>query len=99
MVTSEDGILARFAAAELSAVTSRPVRVLDGGNAAWPQAGYVLSGDDPTFLHEPYDAVASGWRETEPEAQKAGFRRYLSWELGLVAELREDDTVPFKTFA
>ena len=30
---------------------------------------------------------------------KAGFRRYLSWELGLVAELREDDTVPFKTFA
>ncbi len=56
-------------------------------------------GDEPRFLHEPYDAVASGWRETEPEAQKAGFRRYLSWELGLVAELREDDTVPFKTFA
>ncbi len=99
VVTSEDGILARFAAAELSAATARPVRVLDGGNAAWQQAGYGLSGEDPTFLHEPYDAVASGWRETEPEAQKAGFRRYLSWELGLVAELREDDTVPFKTFA
>jgi rhodanese-related sulfurtransferase len=99
VVTSEDGLLARFAAAELSAVTSRPVRVLDGGNQAWAQAGDQLSGDDPSFLHEPFDAVASGWRETEPEAQKAGFRRYLSWELGLVAELRQDDTVPFKTFA
>jgi rhodanese-related sulfurtransferase len=99
VVSSEDGVLARFAAAELSAVTSRPVRVLDGGNAAWLQAGYGLSAEDSAFLHEPFDAVASGWRETEPEAQKAGFRRYLSWELGLVAELREDDTVPFKTFA
>jgi rhodanese-related sulfurtransferase len=99
VVSSEDGIAARFAAAELSAVTSRPVSVLDGGSAAWRQAGYGLPGEEATFLHEPYDAVASGWRETEPEAQKAGFRRYLSWELGLVAELNEDDTVPFKTFA
>ena len=98
VVTSADGLLARFAAAELSGVAGRPVRVLDGGVAAWRDLGYELETGDGRRLHDPDDAVASGWRETDPERQKEGFRRYLSWELGLVAELSEDDTVPFKPF-
>ncbi|MCK9922309.1 rhodanese-related sulfurtransferase [Frankia sp. AgPm24] len=99
VVTSPDGVLARYAAADLTAVTEREVRVLDGGTAAWRAAGLPVETDQVTWLHEPNDVVSSGWRETDPEARKAGFRRYLAWELGLVAELEQDDTVPFTTFA
>ncbi|WP_072803585.1 rhodanese-like domain-containing protein [Rhodococcoides yunnanense] len=97
-LTSTDGVLARLAATELSAVTSRPIRVLDGGTDAWTKAGFALDTENASWLHAGDDVVRSGWRETDPEERKAGFRRYLSWELGLVAELSEDDTVPFKSF-
>ena len=40
VLTSEDGTIARFAAAELR--TRRPVRVLAGGTAAWKAAGLPL---------------------------------------------------------
>ncbi|WP_261561698.1 rhodanese-like domain-containing protein [Frankia tisae] len=98
VVTSTDGVLARYAAAELTSLTDRPVQVLDGGTDAWRQAGFPVETDRTIWLHEPEDVVASGWRETDLEARKAGFRHYLSWELGLVAELDQDDTVPFATF-
>lgn len=97
-LTSEDSVLATFAATELAEVTDRPVQVLDGGTAAWQAAGLPLETGTESWLHEPEDVVPSGWRETDPERRKAGFRRYLSWELGLVAELEQDDTVPFKTY-
>lgn len=99
VLTSEDGVLARLAAAELAAATDRPVRVLAGGTAAWRARGFPLAQGAEPALHPADDVVASGWRETDPQRQKAAFRRYLSWELGLVAELREDDTVPFTSFA
>lgn len=97
-VTSEDSVLARFAAAELADVTDRPVWVLDGGTDAWAAAGKPVEADAEDLLHPTEDVVPSGWRETDIERRKAGFRRYLSWELGLVAELAQDDTVPFKKF-
>src|SRR5215470_10309081 len=40
VLTSEDGVIARFAAAELRA--SRPVKVLEGGTAAWKASGLPL---------------------------------------------------------
>jgi rhodanese-related sulfurtransferase len=98
VVTSEDSVLARFAAADLSGLTHRPVQVLDGGTQAWQAAGLPLEIGTESWLNEPDDVVPSGWRETDLERRKAGFRRYLSWELGLVAELEQDDTVPFKKF-
>lgn len=97
-LTSEDGVAARFAAAELSGLTDRPVQVLDGGVGAWKAAGLPVESGTESWLDEPDDVVPSGWRESDPERRKAGFRRYLSWELGLVAELDADDTVPFKKF-
>ena len=99
VLVSEDDLVARFAAAELSEVTSRPVAVLEGGIKAWQKAGLPLETGTERFLHAPNDLVRSGWREIDPEEQKAGFRWYLGWELGLPEELRADDTVPFRTFA
>lgn len=97
-LTSEDSLLARFAAADLAASTDRQVQVLDGGTKAWETAGHELESGTENWLHPHEDVVPSGWRETDLESRKAGFRRYLSWELGLVAELEQDDTVPFKKF-
>lgn len=97
-LTSEDGVLARFAAAELAATTNRRVQVLDGGTSAWKAAGLQTETGVENWLHQPDDVVPSGWREADSELRKAGFRRYLSWELGLVGELDQDDTVPFKRF-
>lgn len=98
VLTSEDSVLARFAAAELAEATQRPVQVLDGGTKAWAASGYALEAGVEHWLHQPDDVVPSGWRETDPERRKAGFRRYLDWELGLVSELAQDDTVPFKKY-
>lgn len=98
VLTSEDSVLARFAAADLAAVTERPVQVLEGGTEAWRSAGLPLDSRTASWLHEADDVVPSGWRESDLERRKAGFRRYLSWELGLVAELDQDDTVPFKKY-
>ncbi|MFN3007421.1 rhodanese-like domain-containing protein [Mycolicibacterium wolinskyi] len=98
VLTSEDAVLARFAAADLAAETDRDVAVLDGGTQAWRAAGLPLESRTESWLHDADDVVPSGWRETDPERRKAGFRRYLSWELGLVAELEQDDTVPFRKF-
>lgn len=99
VLAGADDRLARYAGAELASATNRPVLVLDGGLAAWRDAGHAVESGNERWLHEPDDVVASGWRETDLERRKEGFRRYLSWELGLVAELDQDDTVPFKTFA
>ena len=98
VVTSEDSVLARFAAAELAGLTARPVQVLDRGTRAWEAAGLPLEAGTESWLHEPQDVVRSGWRETDLEKRKDGFRWYLGWELGLVAELEQDDLVPFKRF-
>lgn len=98
VLASSDGKLARYAAVELAAATHRQVQVLDGGTVAWREAGHPVESGNEKWLHEADDVVASGWRETDLERRKEGFRRYLSWELGLVAELDEDDTVPFKNF-
>jgi rhodanese-related sulfurtransferase len=71
-VTSPDSVLARFAAAELSGITNRPVQVLEGGTQAWEAAGLPLNADAGRWLHEPHDVVRSGWRETDLEKRKAG---------------------------
>lgn len=97
-VTSTDGVSAAFAAADLAALTNREVWWLDGGFAAWRSAGLPVESGTERWLSAPDDIVASGWREPDPQRRRAAFRRYLDWELGLVAELAVDDTVPFRRF-
>ncbi len=43
VLTSPDGVLARYAAPELAQATGRPVVVLAGGTDAWIRAGYSIS--------------------------------------------------------
>jgi 3-mercaptopyruvate sulfurtransferase SseA len=94
VLTSPDGMLARLAVAEAKALTRAPVRVLDGGTAAWVRAAHPLERDrtnppDAACVDaylRPYD------RNTGVEA---AMRAYLAWEIDLVHEIERDGTVRF----
>src|SRR3984893_1303933 len=57
VLTSDDGSVARFAAAELR--TRRPVKVLAGGTAAWKAAGLPLDTGMGRLAREPDDVALS----------------------------------------
>ncbi|MDE2515788.1 MAG: thiosulfate sulfurtransferase [Rhodospirillales bacterium] len=94
VITSPDGMAARYAVPEIAALTKARVRVLEGGTAAWHDFGRPLNRDrtDPPdqdcidFYLRPYD------RNTGIEEAMAA---YLSWEIDLVHEIARDGTVHF----
>jgi 3-mercaptopyruvate sulfurtransferase SseA len=93
VLTSPDGYLAAFAAAELTAAGGADVQVLDGGSDGWARSarplqsgpGELLSPDVDVY-RRPYEGTGAG-----PEAMQA----YLDWEYGLVAQLERDGTHHF----
>ncbi len=94
VLTSPDGVQARWAWAEAQALTQGRVAVLQGGTKAWEAAGQPLNRDRANppdtacvdFYLRPYDRNAG-----IEEAMKA----YLSWEIDLVHEIERDGTVRF----
>jgi rhodanese-related sulfurtransferase len=94
ILTSPDATLARLAVPEVKVMTAAPVRVLDGGTAAWHAHGRPLDKDrtNPAdadcidFYLRPYDRN-SGIEEA--------MHAYLSWEIDLVHEIERDGTVAF----
>ena len=93
VLTSPDGELARFAAADLEALSGRPPRVLAGGTDAWKTAGlpietgltHAASADDDVY-RRPYEGT---------DNSKAAMQAYLDWEFGLVEQLERDATHGF----
>lgn len=95
VLTSPDGLLARFAAAEIQAISPLPVRVLDGGTAAWQAAGLPLTTQDTHLLHTTDDA----WRSPyELPDRFQAFHDYLDWEIKLLEQIQQDTTVHFQIF-
>jgi rhodanese-related sulfurtransferase len=92
VLTSEDGIIARHAAAELS--TRRPVKVLAGGTAAWKSAGLPLEAGMGPLASEP-DDVALSARE-RPADRERYMREYLAWEIDLVNQIARDTDCRFR---
>jgi hypothetical protein len=93
VLTSQDGILAGLAAPEAIALTPRPVRYLEGGNAAWRTAGHSLTADDPRMADEAVDIWLKPYER--PDDQRAAMREYLSWEIDLLARIERDGTIDF----
>jgi rhodanese-related sulfurtransferase/predicted metal-dependent enzyme (double-stranded beta helix superfamily) len=92
VLTSPDGVLARSVAAEFAVRSGRDVRAIAGGTQAWRGAGLPTSSGAEGVLTGDDDHWYSPYAETDPAARDAGFRAYLDWELGLVAQLaREGD--------
>jgi len=91
--TSPDGTLARLAAAEIGATDHREIRVLDGGTAAWRDAGLPLTKDREAMADTPNDC----WRRPyDPYAGEGARERYLSWEIELVRQIEREGDLGFR---
>jgi len=93
VLTSGDGTIARFAAAELR--TLRPVKVLAGGTAAWQAAGLPLETGMSRLANEPDDLSVSA-RDRPPAERERHMREYLAWEIDLVNQIARDPDCRFR---
>jgi len=92
VLTSEDGTIARYAAAELS---TRRVKVLAGGTAAWIAAGLPLETGMGPLASKP-DDVALSARDRPPAERERYMREYLTWEVDLVNQIARDTDCRFR---
>jgi rhodanese-related sulfurtransferase len=93
--TSEDGVLARLAAADAIAL-GRAARYLDGGTAAWRAAGLALEAGETRMADEPIDAWLRPYDRAK--SQEEAMNEYIAWELGLVSQIERDATAHFRLF-
>jgi rhodanese-related sulfurtransferase len=93
VLTSEDGAIASYAAAELRA--PRPVKLLAGGTAAWKAAGLPLETGMGPLASEP-DDVALSARDRPPSERERYMREYLAWEIDLVNQITRDPDCRFR---
>ncbi|KQP22739.1 rhodanese-like domain-containing protein [Pseudorhodoferax sp. Leaf267] len=98
VLTSADGALAPYAAADLRALLAArqdpaQVLVLDGGTNAWAAAGLPLEGGEARLATPRTDRYRRPYEGTD--APRAAMQAYLDWEFGLVEQLGRDGTHHF----
>lgn len=93
VLASPDGVLAQFAAPEVTALTGRPAFVLEGGTQAWAKAGFPLEQGLQRAASEPDDVYRRPYEGADHPA--SAMQAYLDWEFGLVAQLERDGTHGF----
>lgn len=95
--TSEDGRLAKLAAADCAARwPDRSLAALEGGTAAWAAAGLPLVPGMETALHPEEDVYHRPYdRETGVET---AMQAYLDWEVALAGQIERDGTLRFPEF-
>jgi rhodanese-related sulfurtransferase len=92
--TSGDGVLARLAASDLNKSASRPTLALDGGTAAWREAGFGLEQGETRLASLP-DDIRLPAREQGANIEEA-MQAYLSWEIALAEQMATDDDQRFR---
>ncbi|MBF0276142.1 MAG: thiosulfate sulfurtransferase [SAR324 cluster bacterium] len=93
VLSSEDGTLALLAAAELEAIATVPVKVLEGGNLAWEKSGYALH-QYPEHMADDADDIWLRPYEKDWGVEEA-MQDYLTWEVGLVPQIQRDGSSNF----
>ena len=94
MLTSEDGILAGLALADVQTLTTAPVAYLHGGNAAWRAKGLPESTEEK-LADEPLDVWLKPY-ERKGDTTNA-MAEYLSWETDLLPRIARDGTTNFSS--
>jgi rhodanese-related sulfurtransferase len=92
VLTSEDGVLASLAVAEVKGLTKRPVFWLKGGNTVWRAAGFPLSASQ-RMADEPVDVWLKPYEQ--PSDTEAAMNAYLSWEVDLLERIKQDGSTRF----
>lgn len=95
VLTSADGVLARIAAREASALTDEPVLVLGGGTNAWVAAGKAVTIGAEHLADEANDVWLRPYEKDW--GVEDSMREYLTWEVGLVEQLERDGTARFQS--
>ena len=96
VVTADDDRLARLAAADMAAHAAVPVRVLEGGTAAWRAAGRPMATGHDNLAAEVEDLY---YRPIDRDSGvEEAMRGYLDWEIALIDRLAEDGTLSFPDF-
>ncbi|GMG90590.1 rhodanese-related sulfurtransferase [Cupriavidus metallidurans] len=90
VLTCGSSLLARFAAVDLRALTSAEVFVLEGGTAAWVEAGLPVEQGETRLAVPRTDRYRRPYEGTDNAA--AAMQAYLDWEFGLIAQLDRDRT-------
>ncbi|MEQ1684827.1 MAG: rhodanese-related sulfurtransferase [Burkholderiaceae bacterium] len=93
VLTCGSGLLARFAAKDIEALTASEVWVLEGGTAAWIAAGRPVESGETRLLSPRIDRYRRPYEGTDNAA--AAMQAYLDWEFGLVEQLGRDGTHHF----
>jgi rhodanese-related sulfurtransferase len=99
LLTSPDGVLARIVAAELAARTGREVRAIAGGTQGWAAAGLPTGSGGAGVLTGEDDHWYSPYAHADLALRDAGFKTYLDWEIGLVAQLEREGDVGMRLVA
>jgi rhodanese-related sulfurtransferase len=97
VLTSSDGIIAQLAVQEAAQCTKTPVKVLQGGTAAWRAAGLPLESGLTRLADQTEDVWYRPYDRTENVEE--AMKDYLTWEVNLVKQIERDDDVRFRTFA
>jgi rhodanese-related sulfurtransferase len=93
VLTSPDGTLAAFAAADAAAACRRPIRVLAGGTAGWVNAGLPLDRHANRWISPAVDLYKRPYEGTDNEGE--AMQRYIEWELQLVSQIANDGVSNF----
>jgi rhodanese-related sulfurtransferase len=88
--TSDDGRLARLAAADAGGV------YLEGGTAAWIAGGCAVAAGEENMADEADDMWLRPYDRTGGVEQ--AMNEYLSWEINLVDQLERDGTIRFRAY-
>jgi rhodanese-related sulfurtransferase len=96
VLTSPDGLAARFAWPRISALTKVPIFVLEDGTQAWADSGFPTNASGPQYISAPTDRYSRPYEGTDvsPSAMQA----YLEWEYGLVEQLGRDGSHGFRVY-
>jgi rhodanese-related sulfurtransferase len=93
VLTCGSSLLARYAAGDLRAHVDAPIHVLEGGTAAWIDAGLPVEAGETALASPRIDRYRRPYEGTDNPAD--AMQAYLDWEFGLVEQLGRDGTHGF----
>ncbi|MBG6290746.1 rhodanese-related sulfurtransferase [Pseudomonas nitroreducens] len=93
VLTCGSSLLARFAVAEVEALSNKPVFLLDGGTGAWVAAGLPTEEGESHLAAPRIDRYRRPYEGTDNPRE--AMQGYLDWEFGLVEQLGRDGTHGF----
>jgi rhodanese-related sulfurtransferase len=91
--TCGSGLLASFAAIDVSALTDANIYVLASGTTGWRSAGLPIESDVQHLAVPVTDRYRRPYEGTNNSAKT--MQAYLDWEFGLIAQLERDGTHGF----